>query len=134
LAGCLVLILLLKMQLNSVLRDEVWGQATEPVPQERQKIRAVQINSVVDSVGLILLVKMRLKLVWRNQVGVSRQNADGFYYVLVPHHRNPTREATGVLVATTARPERAGPPDIARAGPEFPAKSGGSSEPYAAFF
>jgi hypothetical protein len=53
--------------------------ATEPFPQGRKQIaqhvspglfasRAVQISSVVDSVGLILLVEVRLKLFLRNQV------------------------------------------------------------------
>jgi len=59
---------------------------------------------------------MRLKWVLRNQVG------------------NPSHQAIGVSVITNRQARRAGTPDITQAGPEFPARSGGSNEPYAAFF
>ena len=49
---------------------------TEPVPQGRLKVRAVQISSVVDSVGVDLLVKMLLKLISQNEVGVDRKSSE----------------------------------------------------------
>jgi hypothetical protein len=40
-----------------------------------------QISSVVDSLVLILLAKMQFNLVFRNQVGVDRESAEGWCFV-----------------------------------------------------
>jgi len=52
-----------------------------PVPKGRLKIRAVQISLVVDSLVLILLAKMSFNLVFRNQVGVDPESAEGWCFV-----------------------------------------------------